>query len=747
MKMSPIKWLCLCVLMLLAMPASAQDRQVFGFKAPAGIDAPEVPAVMRDLAERVLPVYQDPDPDRYLATLSALQWADSNYKAAEETRETLRERESATDATGPGAGQALLFDVYARAKTIEATGSAGFAQAFTQSFHDVVGKLDDLAASAVTNALQASPPPFREAWQQALDRARGKDSIELPEATALIRAYFAYEANRELAPLAAALGADEDRRRYAVDDDVLIATPAGVPIHARVVRPKRGAAKLPTLLEFTLQLSPADARTSAAHGYVGVVAYTRGKLGGPKASLVPFRYDGVDARAVIRWIARQPWSDGRVGMYGSDYAGFAAWAATKNVPRELKTIVTADAIAPGISFPMEGHIFRNEALRWATDHAVPGAVIDDDRDDARWQALDRRWYASGKPYRDLAVLADLPRSVFRDWLHHPSYDHYWERTSPFRKQFAHIGIPVLSIGGYYAQGAVGTLYYYRQHLQYRPDADHVLLLGPYDDRALRDGPAPSLRGTAVSPAAQIDLLALRYQWFDHIFKGAARPALLPQRVNYQLMGTDEWRHVPSLQAMANGVLKIYPAGAAASSTAGAPVHTQTVDFADRSDTAIPVPPPLMPISLPADPGLLFESEALKQTTDVSGIVSGELDFVINKYDFDLRLTLYAQSVDGHYLQLADPYEFRASYARDDVDRHLLKAGIRQKLKFTSGQIGAMRLPAGSRVIGVLAVSKRPDRQLNYGAADDVSVESIAAARVPMEIRWYGDSHLDVPVRR
>src|SRR3546814_15760838 len=74
------------------------------------------------------------------------------------------------------------------------------------------------------------PPSFRAAWQQALDRARSKNSIDLPEATALIRAYFAYEAYRRLAPLATRLAADEDHRRYPVLDDVAIRTPPGVPI-------------------------------------------------------------------------------------------------------------------------------------------------------------------------------------------------------------------------------------------------------------------------------------------------------------------------------------------------------------------------------------------------------------------------------------------------------------------------------------------------------------------------------------
>ena len=73
------------------------------------------------------------------------------------------------------------------------------------------------------------------------------------------------------------------------------------------------------------------ARECAAHGYVGVIAYARGK-GQSSAEIVPFEHDGEDVRAVIDWIAQQPWSDGKVGMYGSGYASFTAWAAAEAPP-------------------------------------------------------------------------------------------------------------------------------------------------------------------------------------------------------------------------------------------------------------------------------------------------------------------------------------------------------------------------------------------------------------------------------
>ena len=57
--------------------------------------------------------------------------------------------------------------------------------------------------------------------------------------------------------------------------------------------------------------------------------------------------------------------------------------------------------------------------------------------------------------------------------------------------------------------------------------------------------------------AQIDLGELRYQWFDHIFKGAPKPALLQDKVNYEVMGANTWKHAPSLAAMSDQTLRFY----------------------------------------------------------------------------------------------------------------------------------------------------------------------------------------------
>ena len=746
-----------CVLAALVVLSAHAGAQEFEFEAPASADDPSLAAAMRDLAERMLPVYEDPDTERYLANLSALQLVAGSDVAANDTRRTLHDRRKSTDAR-PCDGQAVLFDLYARARSEEARGGVAFAQAFTQAFGDIVPQLSDRDAYAVT-AWRATPPAaFQQPMQDGLDHLRPQRSLTLNEAMNLIWSYLLLDAYRRLDPLLDRLAREDDQRRYVIEDDLLIETGAG-DLHARLVRPK-GTAKLPALLEFSIYTAWDDAaRASAAHGYAGIVAYTRGKnpLGeGRGRRITPFEHDGEDARAVIRWIAAQPWSDGRVGMHGSRYSGFTAWAAARRAPSALKAIATSDPMAPGIDFPMERGVFRNTAYRWAATHTLAGVETgEDDHRDAAWRVLDEAWYRSGKRYRELDQLSgnplSKPNSIFRRWLNHPSYDRYWQKLIPFGKQFAEIDIPVLTTTGYYADGEVGALYYFAEHLRHRQNVRHMLVIGPWNEGTVQAPPPAFLRGYALDPAAQVDVRQLRYQWFDHVLKGADRPALLKDRVNWLVMGADEWRHAPSPAAMSNGTLRYYLDGSDAhrlvpEARAKAPPLLLTVRFADRSDAGRKPFDRILSGTLRVDDGATFVSEPLPQPVEVAGVLSGRLDFRLNRMDVDLNLNLYELLSTGEYLALSDPYEFRASYIRDRMLRRLLVAGKRQQLSFESEQLMGRRTQAGSRLALVLGVNKRADREINYGAGKDVSEETVADSKRPLKIEWYGGSYIDVPIR-
>lgn len=772
----------LCLLLLLTVLQSWAAAQDFDFRPPASASDPAAAAVMRDLAERMLPVYQEDNPERYLANLSALQLVAGNYTAAYESRQSLRDRRRSTDAGRP-VGRSVILDMYAHARAIEATDRMSFAQAFTKAYGDTIPKLNDLDATAVLGWLAAAPAQLQDPVQRMFDQRRAKGNIALADAVILVHDYAWFDAYRNFSPIVGALNAADEQRRYATEDDIMIKVRDGVSIAAALVRPKGPQKPLPALLEYTTYLTPGFAREAAAHGYVGVIAYARGR-GKSTGAPLPYQRDGDDVRAVINWIAQQNWSDGRVGMYGTAYSGFTGWAAAKHLPPALKAIAMTSPTAPGIDLPDDGGVFRNSAYRWSlyVTNVIDAKTYEDD---TPWRQLNQAWYTSGIPYRDLGTLWGTPDPFVLRWLNHPSYDRFWQSMIPYGHELAKVDIPVLTITGYYAAGEGGALYYFKEHRRYDPHANHRFLIGPYDNGVTERGVQPVLRGYTVDQAALVDLRELRYQWFDSVLKGAQTPALLQDRVNFEVMGANEWRHAPSLEAMGNGLLKLYldptsvgashlltqrgsqskvkgqikgkggstkgkAADAANSKRAEREFVDQTVNLADRGDANSNWPPPdIVSHTVEVRNATNYVSQPLPQALEVQGAWSGKLDLTVNKMDVDLRVAAYELLPSGDYVQLFEPYVFRASYAQDRVHRRLLKAGERQTITFKLERLTSRKLQAGSRLVLVLGVNKRPDQEINYGSGGDVSAESLDDDddKVPVKIRWYGDSYIDIPVRR
>jgi len=745
--------LLLMLLSLAAVPAGA--AQDFDFRVPSTTADAAAAAALSDLASRLLPVYQDPDPERYLANLSALQMAVGDYSAADISRQSLRERRRKSDFGHP-VSRALVFDIYAHAKALEIENKVTFADAFTNSYRETIRRLDDHDAFAVAQWLDTSPLFYREALQKAFDQVRAKDRLDESEAIELVWKYIAFDAYRSFGSLVVLLNAEDEHRRFITERGIVMQASDGASIAVTVIRPSGLGKPLPALLECTGRDVQNYSKESAAHGYAGV-AYTSEKRKS-SAGVDPFEFAAADARQVIDWIAKQPWSDGRVGMYGDAYGGYVPWAVAKRLPAALKAIATSASIAPGVSLPMAGNIFHNGAYGWSLQMTDAARAEDpDEADAAPWRAMDEKWYRSGRRYRDLGRVNGKHNPVFIRWLNHPSYDAYWQNFIPYQKQFAQVDIPVLTMTGYYAASEPADLYYFSQHHRFNPHANHTLLIGPYDDAMLRFGASASLHGFQVDPiAALVDFRELRFQWFDHVLKDAATPALLSDRVNYEVMGANEWRHAPSVDAMADGSLRYYLEGAASGASHRLSLRKktndafleQTVSFTDRRDAAWTPPTDLISRSLAPRHGMIFASDPLTKPGIFNGLFSGRLDFAVNKMDMDLNISVYELLPTGDYIRLFSPtYELRASYAQDRAHRHLLKAGERQKLSFKSERLTSRQLLPGSRIVIVLSVAKRPDRQINYGTGGDVSEESIADGRIPIKIRWYSDSYIDIPVHK
>jgi uncharacterized protein len=330
------KFICLALLCVVAgVHASAQELEL---PQAAVKDEAAFAKAMPELARQVMARYTEPDRDRYLNLLFRLQIVAEQYPEAVVTLQSLMELRQEADPTS--VPRLLPFVVEAKAKVKQTAEGISFDDAFRQEFRAMFSRLNDTRAAEARLWFVGDLNRARNDLRAAMEKQTGKDKIGLADALELVRRRHFYHSLAAWLPLTDALGAEDDARRYIIDRNILIATPDGAHIAAEMIRPKSALAPQPALLAFTIYAGEdyyfGQARNSAARGYAGIVAYTRGKGRSPDTP-VPFEYDGRDAYAVIDWISKQPWSDGQVGMYSGSYDGFTQWAATRKAHPALKT--------------------------------------------------------------------------------------------------------------------------------------------------------------------------------------------------------------------------------------------------------------------------------------------------------------------------------------------------------------------------------------------------------------------------
>jgi len=170
-------------------------------------------------------------------------------------------------------------------------------------------------------------------------------------------------------------------------------------------------------------------------GYVAVVPLMRG-IG--RSTGVwdhgSFRQGGRDAHDVIEWLARQPFSNGRIGMFGESFGGQTSYSAALERPEPLL------AIAP-MQSPSSLYF----------DVIYPGGVKTTERGDVD------NWPDIANLTSEGVIDADAEFAANRA---HDTFDDFW-RDRAFLDVLDVISIPVLAIGGwadlYFRSGTLANI--------------------------------------------------------------------------------------------------------------------------------------------------------------------------------------------------------------------------------------------------------------------------------------------------
>ena len=225
----------------------------------------------------------------------------------------------------------------------------------------------------------------------------------------------------------------------------------------------------------------------ARSGYEVVVADLVG-TGASSGDPTPFaRADGEQMATVVDWLADQPWTTGRVGMFGLSYGAWTQYATAAAAPDALEAIVPVSVAASGYDSSYTGGVFNPlKRAVWATEFQARQALPPGRRDaEGRWS---RVWH-------DRLDRLERERPWLFRFLDHDLEDEFWaeRRVDP-----EEVRVPTLAACGT-RDVHTASMVPFVEAL----DVEKRLLVGPWRHRMPEQG-----RETAV------DFRRRAVDWFD-----------------------------------------------------------------------------------------------------------------------------------------------------------------------------------------------------------------------------------------
>ncbi len=336
-----------------------------------------------------------------------------------------------------------------------------------------------------------------------------------------------------------------------IERDVETPMRDGVILRADVYRPQTDA-PLPVLLQRTPYLKGYSqlsfALNAAERGYAVVIQDTRG-CGNSGGEGYPFIHEKLDGYDSVQWAADQPWSNGRVGMFGGSYVGYTQYAAAAMQPPALQTITPAITFTSPVTTTYKGGALELGAtISWALMAWALMDVLRMQSNPQQQAALMAELIdtingmACGHTFETLP-LVDMPiigrggiRPLLNDILTRGQQDEYWNEIACSWDQ---IKIPALHIGGWYDMFIDHTLQDYAGMLRDGSQSQKVII-GPWFH-----GSFESLVGQVDFGIQSSAILLLPdevlLRWFDYWLKDVQNGVMKEPPVQIFVMGDNQWR--------------------------------------------------------------------------------------------------------------------------------------------------------------------------------------------------------------
>ena len=298
----------------------------------------------------------------------------------------------------------------------------------------------------------------------------------------------------------------------------------GVELGADVYRPNVQA-KVPAILYITpyrrAQEAP-KAKFFAANRYAMAVVSVRGS-GDSQGRFRPFINEIPDLQGILNWALKQPWCDGRVGLYGTSSSSYSAQLLASTQHPAVKALVNVSGLTDTEELFFPGGAFRlNTLYPWL------------------------HFFYLRKPMLSL-----------KDWNHRfeqlPLASGYeWspgllERMAKNTVATDRIQIPILHFTGWNDVVYRQTLFLYERVAAKAKPTYQQMMIGPWAHNYI-GSEKTEFGGVEFGTEARVTRLQRDQQvlkFFDHFIKGEPNLDTQSNRVRYFVMGLNKWMSATS----------------------------------------------------------------------------------------------------------------------------------------------------------------------------------------------------------
>lgn len=268
-------------------------------------------------------------------------------------------------------------------------------------------------------------------------------------------------------------------------------------------------------------------------GYVFVAQDCRGTRAS-EGVLAPYNNEGQDGFDTIEWVARQSWSNGRVGMVGGSYVGAVQWqAAVENPPGLVVIAPQATWSSFYRNLYLGGAVRLSLISGWlARNTPKPEGATPADMDDALMRL----------PLSDVDAAIGWPMPWLDAYLTHPEPNGFWTRLD-LTTQLPELQLPALHVVGYYdffsRESVDNFMIMQKQARDPVTRQQQRLVLGPWDHGTIGKS---QVADVDFGPAAALDVAEVQFDWFNRYLKQDAAAQAKPfPPVSYFSMGDNVWR--------------------------------------------------------------------------------------------------------------------------------------------------------------------------------------------------------------